>query len=219
MAVAKLQITEEQYNAAKALLDNGGTKKAACEALGIKYNTTRLTKLLDEYEQGVARDKRLREKKRKEAVSKTELVELITDYLSGESFDALSSTYYRSPALIKYHIEKAGALLRNISTDELNPPMLPDQCVAEDFEIGEYVWSAKYNSVAKVCAKFKGAWRIKVINEHMNQYSYQPSWELGSLRHLTELGVNVKGLIKGALDNDEISHQINEAVKSANRRK
>lgn len=212
-------ITQEQYEEAIKLLDEGGTKKAACEILGIRYNTTRLTKLLDTYSEDLARDKRLRAKKRKEPVSKQELVNLIEDYLSGMSLDELSRISYRSTALIKHHLEKSGAMLRHTSYDELNPPMLPEKCISEYFEDGEYVWSAKYNSVARVVCKFKNAYRIKVVNEHMNQYSYQAAEELGSLRHLMELGVNVKGLVKGAMNSDEITITINEAVRAANKRK
>ena len=212
-------ISQEQYEAAIKLLEAGGTKKAACELLGIKYNTTRLGKLLDTYSEDLAMDKRLRAKKRKEPVSKEELVTLIEDYLSGMSLDEISRTSYRSTALIKHHLEKHGAMLRHTSYDELNPPMLPEQCIYNSFEDGEYVWSAKYNSVARVICKFKNAYRIKVVNEHMNQYSYQAPEELGSLRHLIGLGVNVKGLMKGAMSSDEITVTINEAVRAANKRK
>lgn len=214
-----LDITPEKYQQAIDLLENGGTKKAACEILGIRYNTTRLTKLLEQHTEDLARDKRLRAKKRKEPVTKEELVSMIEDYLSGSSFDEIARTSYRSTQVIKYHLEKHGALLRHTSYNELLPPMLPEQCISESFEDGEYVWSAKYNSVAKVISKFKNAYRIKIVNEHMNQYSYQPAEELGSLKHLMELGVNVKGLIKGAISSDEITVLLNEAVRSANKMK
>lgn len=221
MARAKaVDITDEQYERAIALLQEGGTKKAACEVLGINYNTKRLDTLLEQRQEGIEREKRLRARKRKEPVLKPELVEIITDYLSGASLEQLSNDHYRSTGIIKYHLEKSGAMLRsNSKVDELSPPLLPDECIKDSFEKGEYVWVAKYGSIGVICGEFKNAYRVKVINESMNQYCYQPAYELGSLKHLIDLGVNVKGLIKSALSDEEIMMKVNEGVKSANKRK
>ena len=216
----KLDVTTEQMDKVIAYLETDkATKKAACEMLGIAYNTKRLGTLIEEYQEGIERDKRLRAKKRKEPVTRAEAVSLITDYLSGDSLAELSENYYRSTAIIKYHLEKHGALLRtNERVNELNPPLLPDECVADSFENGEYVWVAKYASIGVIKSKFKNAYRVKVINESMNQYCYQPAEELGSLKHLVELGVDVKGFTKSAISDDEIAIKINEGVKSANKR-
>lgn len=221
MSRQKVEISEDTYyRVLDYLAMDGSTKKVACEMLGIKYNTKRLDTLINEFLEGIERDKRLRAKKRKEPVTKEEIVNLITDYLSGDSLAELSDNYFRSTNVIKYHLEKHGAMLRsNDKVDELNPPMLPDECIAENFEIGEYVWCAKYGSIARICAVFKNAYRIKIVNESMNQYAYQPAYELGSLAHLRNLGVDVKGLTKGALSDDEIIMKINEGVKAANKRK
>jgi hypothetical protein len=218
---SKVEISNETFDRVIAYLQKpSSTKKAACEMLGIRYNTKRLDTLIKEYQDGIERDKRIRAKKRKEPVTQTELVSIITDYLSGDSVQELSENYFRSTAVINYHLEKHGAKLRsNSKIDELCPPMLPDECVAESFEIGEFVWSAKYGSVARICAEFKNAYRIKVVNESMNQYAYQAYYELGSLKHLQDLGINVKGLIKGALSDDEIIMKLNEGVKNANKSK
>jgi hypothetical protein len=221
MARQRLEISNETYDRVLEYLGlDGSTKKVACEMLGINYNTKRLNQLLEDYVEGIERDKRIRAQKRKEPVKKEEVINMITDYLSGASIAELSETYYRSAQVINYHIEKHGAKLRsNDKIDELNPPMLPDECVAETFEIGEFVWSAKYGSVARICAKYKNAYRIKVVNESMNQYAYQPAYELGSLKHLSDLGVNVAGLVKGAMSDDEIILEINASVRAANKRK
>ena len=220
MARAKLDVTPEQMESVIAYLETDkATKKAACEMLGIAYNTKRLGTLIEDYQQDLERDKRLRAKKRKEPVTKAEVVNIITDYLSGDSLAELSDNYYRSTAILKYHLEKHGALLRtNERVNELNPPLLPDECMADSFENGQYVWVAKYGSIGIVKAKFKNAYRVKVINESMNQYCYQPPEELGSLEHLIALGVDVKGLIKSAMSDDDILIKVNEGVKNANKR-
>jgi len=221
MARQRLEISNETYDRVLEYLElDGSTKKVACEMLSINYNTKRLNQLLEDYVEGIERDKRIRAQKRKEPVKLAEVINIITDYLSGASIAELSETYYRSAQVINYHIEKHGAKLRsNDKIDELNPPMLPDECVAETFEIGEFVWSAKYGSVARICAEYKNAYRIKVVNESMNQYAYQPAYELGSLKHLSALGVNVAGLVKGAMGDDEIILEINASVRAANKRK
>jgi hypothetical protein len=182
-------ITDEQYSAAQAITESGGTKKAACEALGIRYNTKRLDTLLMERGTKERVERELRAKKRTQPVTKVELAGIITDYLNGASFENLSSWYFRSSEKIKTHIELAGALMRHISVDPLSPPLLPDACVATEFADGEYVWSAKYNCIAKVSSKYKNAYAIWVLSEGVQKQSYQAAEELGSLKHLEAIGV------------------------------
>ena len=214
-----LDVSPEKYQEVITYLEQGGTKKAACEMLGIAYNTKRLGQLLEDFVDGQERDKRLRKEKRKQALTNSELVGMITDYLSGESLSELSDRYYRSINYIKYHLEKHGAMLRSYEKiDELNPPILPDLTFREDFEVGEYVWSAKYGSPAKVCAKYKDSYRILVQNERERHYAYQPYWELGSLQHLKDLGVNISALKGQMMSDDEIMMEINEALRKANKR-
>jgi hypothetical protein len=214
------QVDEEKVLKAIEWLDNGGTKKGACEILGVSNNKTMET-IITEYKEGKERDRQMRAKKRKTAVSKEELAMMITDYLQGASLEELSATYYRSKDYIKAKLEKAGALLRqNEKIDPLNPPMLPDQCMAEEFEIGEHVWSARYGCIARVDKLFKPeVYRIIALGENTREYAYQHVSELGSLRHLKDLGVNVNSLIGFSMTDEEIQYEINKAVAAANKRK
>lgn len=216
-----VEISDEQYEKVITHLDGGGTKKAACEMVGIAYNTKRLDNLIKEWLYKKEYSKTMRAKKRKEAVTEVEVAGMITDYLAGCSLSQLSDTYYRSINMIRYHLDKHGAMLRVQKViDPLNPPLLPEECVSDSFSEGEYVWSAKYNCVAKVMGFYKNAYRIVTMGgeEHRFQ-AYQPSYELGKLKHLFDLGVKPENIYANMLEPDEITYRLNEAVKNGNKRK
>jgi hypothetical protein len=88
--------------------------------------------------------------------------------------------------------------MRSSSTNYFHPELLPDEVLSENFEPGEIVWSARYNTTA-IVDKF-----IQVDNEHGNvyriwilgssaRYASQPWYEMGKLEHLKNLGVKLHG--------------------------
>lgn len=211
-------ITEDKYLEAINWLENGGTKKGACQILGVSSNPT-MERLINEYIEGKERDKRLRAEKRKTAISDNEVVEWVTSYLNGASLVDLSNTYYRSADVIKDRLDKAGALLRNQEKiDPLAPPMLPEACVADTFEVGQYVWSAKYGCLAQVmrCVK-EDVYRIQVIGNGRQESAYQPSWELGCLKHLEKIGVKLTAFAD-YMEGDEVKITLNQTMREANKR-
>lgn len=211
------EISEEQYKKAIAWLENKGTKKGACEILKVSANKT-MERLIEEFIDGQANSKRLRAKKRATAMQDPELVEIIMDYLNGFSLSELSDRHFRSIDIIKYHLDKCGAMLRHIgSINPLNPPVLPDQCFEQDFEEGQYVWSAKYGCVAQIKAKYKNAWRIQVMGNGREEQAYQAASELGSLKHLETIGVNLAAL-GDFMSKDEVNDTINKTMYEANKR-
>lgn len=197
MARAKnYDIPEQKFIQAIEHLESGGTKKRACEILGVTNNKT-MERLIDEYITRKQTDREMRRKVRRQPILTKDVVSWITDYLQGDTFEELSDRYYRSAAIIKDRIEAAGALLRvNEKIDPLNPPMLPEQCVADDFEIGQIVWSAKYGCAVEVRGKYKDAYRILVATPGKQESAYQAAYELGSLKHLEDMGVNIGILVK-----------------------
>lgn len=197
MARAKqYDITDEMYVEAINNLEEGGTKKKSCDILGVSNNKT-MERLILEFQERKDLDRKMRTKMRKQAITKVEVANWVTDYLQGSSFSELSDRYYRSSATIRSKIEQAGALLRTVEKiDPLHPPMLPDACIAESFEVGEIVWSAKYGCAVEVMGMYKGAYRIRVANTARQEQAYQAFYELGSLKHLTELGVDINVLIR-----------------------
>jgi hypothetical protein len=210
-------LTQDQYDRVTQHLANKGTKKAACEMLGMSYNTTKLAQLISQFETRIEAEAEVRAKKRKEPVSPQEVVWWITDYLRGSSLSELSESYFRSEAVIRLHLEKHGAMLRKPKVDRRNPPMLPEQCISEDFTEGQYVWAAAYNCVAVVKGFYKGAVKIMVLSDGIQEHSYQPAYDLGSLKHLADLGVDLTKFT-AYLSGPEVIAAVNDAVRAANRR-
>lgn len=218
MATVKaIEATKEQFVEAIALLENGGTKKAACEILGIAYNTTRLQNLIDNFLNRQDLEKQHRAKKRKEVVTNAEVADWITDYLSGMGFEELSQSYFRSVNIIKYYIAKNGALLRHAKVDKLNPPMVPDKCMSDDFDIGEYCWSMAYNGIVQIKAKYKDAFRVETLIEGIQEKAYLAPYELARLKHLEALGVKLEKLAV-SLPQDEVNTILRDTVNKANKR-
>ena len=61
---------------------------------------------------------------------------------------------YRSASFVKNILEKIGVPQRPVAAeDRKNPMYLPEQCVADEFEKGEIVWSATHHAPAQVMEK------------------------------------------------------------------
>ena len=244
----RADISDEQFKKAIEWLDNGGTKKGACEILGVSNNKT-MESRIQEWKDNLETAARLRKEKRKQPCSAQELVHIIEDYFDGSSFEELSNRFYRSAAYIKHRLELAGALIRDRGERNiLNPPLLPEECVLLDpdfrcrervefeaaslaeFEIqkkrimadngwstsqvievrtqagkwephcaldikGEVVWLPGYQCLAEVIKEIpsKGgkAYRLYLLDQDRHQYVNSMYWDIGSLRHLEKLGVNI----------------------------
>ena len=128
------------------------TKKAACEILNISYNTTRLTKIIDEYRENKAYEASRREKNRGKPAEPHELNTVIELYLMGEPISDISKRLFRSAQFVSAIIERIGVPLRPTGDDRYRKTQLPEQCIRDSFEVGEIVWSAKYHAPAKIMA-------------------------------------------------------------------
>ena len=123
------------------------TKKAACEMLGIAYNTTRLDTLIQDYYDNLERVKLRKQQTRKEAVTKELVQEWARDYLvNGMPISEIAEYAYRTPLLVKTWLERFGALLPKTSPNPLNPDYVPDACRSDAFEVGELVYVNGYCS-------------------------------------------------------------------------
>lgn len=219
-------ITEDQYLKAIIWLEEGGTKKGACDILRVGNNKT-MSRLIEEYLDRIERDKIQRAKKRKMPVTDAERASIIEDYLMGSGMSLLSDIYYRSPSRIHDIISLAGALLRTKDiVDPLNPPAMPDECMSDTFDKGQFVWSAKYGCLAEIQRMYKGAYAILVFEDGVQMKSYQPPEELGCLKHLEAIGVNLSKLalnenryLKGDPKTKPVMRIVSKAVHESNKRK
>jgi hypothetical protein len=168
------------------------TKKEACNILNISYNTTRLGNLIDKYKEGKARDAAKRAEKRGSPASTQEITYAIESYLEGDTIDAISKALYRGPAFINTILEKYSVPKRQSAHSYFKPVLVPEEAMRSEFSIGEKVYSARYDSLAKIEGIYKpGQYRIYLLSEKWSQYAYQPPEELASLDHLRKIGVNV----------------------------
>ena len=115
--------------------------------LNIAYNTARLQRILDDYQDKVEYRELRKKQNRGRGASNEEIREAVERYLSGDSISEIAAGLFRSASFIKGIIERVG--IPNTSKESGVIP-LPDSCIAESFSKGEVVWSAVYNKPARV---------------------------------------------------------------------
>jgi hypothetical protein len=172
------------------------TKKDACQILGMSYNTTRLGTIIDEYKKTQARNAERRAALRGKPASKEDMVYIISEYLNGETVDSISKMTYRSPTFIKSILESNAVPIRVPGHTYFDPQLIPDGAVRDRFKVGEIVYSARYDSIARVdleqkTDKYGFIYRIWLLSDKWLQSAYQEASELASLEHLREMGVRI----------------------------
>lgn len=172
------------------------TKKDACQILGMSYNTTRLGSIIEEFKKKQERSAKRRAELRGKPVTNDELVYIIGEYITGETVDAISKSTYRSPAFIKNVLEQNAVPIRVVGHTYFDPQLIPDGAVRDRFKIGEVVYSARYDSTARIDAEQKTekhgyVYRIWLLADKWKQSAYQEATELASLEHLRALGVRI----------------------------
>ena len=176
-------------------LENKCTKKVACQMLNISYNTARLDKLIETYKNKKVKDAERRAEKRGKPASKEEVSFIVTEYLEGATVDSISKSLFRGVQFVHNILEFYGIPKRNSSPDYFHPALIPEISMADSFEEGETVYSARYDSLAKVLKEVKTpsgkAYRVWLRSDRYREFAYQPVWELASLKHLRAEGINV----------------------------
>ena len=129
--------------------DSPITKKEACSILNIAYNTTRLQKIIDDFLETKAYREKRKSQNRGKAATREEVADTITRFLSGDPISEIAAGLYRSSGFIKSIIERVCVPQK----EEGQYDYLPEECVAESFEEGEIVWSAKYHGPAIIRAE------------------------------------------------------------------
>lgn len=131
------------------------TKKEACEILNIRYNTTRLQKIIEEHLEMTAFREKRKSQNRGKGATKAEIRDCIQSYIEGENISNIAKSLYRSNSFVKAIIERVGVPQKLPKEhDKCRDIMLPEQCVAESFEEGEIAWSAKNNGFCLVLEEY-----------------------------------------------------------------
>jgi len=160
------------------------------------YNTTRLGTIIEEYKQKQARTAERKSQLRGKPATQEEKVYIISEYLNGETVDAISKMTYRSSKFIKDVLEGNSVPIRVPGSSYFNPELIPDGAVRDRFKVGEIVYSSRYDSIARIDAeqktdKYGFIYRIWLLSDRWLQSAYQEASELASLQHLRELGVKI----------------------------
>ena len=113
------------------------SKKVACEMLNINYNTTRLSKIINNFKEEQEHRKARMAKNRGKPASKDELKEIIEMYLDGQTVTDIAKYLYRSPAFVKGNLDRIGVPTRIAEGEKF---IVPDECVKYEFDVGEWVW-------------------------------------------------------------------------------
>jgi len=172
------------------------TKKDACQMLGMVYNTTRLGTIIEDFKKKQSRDAERRAEKRGKPVTDDERVYIISEYLAGETVDSISKSTYRSPTFVKSVLEANAVPIRVPGSSYFKPQLIPEGAMRDRFKIGEVVYSARYDSTAridseKLTEKHGYVYGIWLLHERWLQSAYQEAAELASLEHLRQLGVRI----------------------------
>ena len=107
--------------------------------LNIAYNTTRLQRIIDDYQDKVEYRALRKKQNRGRAASDAEIREAVERYLQGDSIAEIAAGLFRSASFVRSLIERVGV---PSTSKESGVAVLPDSCIAESFEPGEIVWSA-----------------------------------------------------------------------------
>ncbi len=172
------------------------TKKDACQILGMAYNTTRLGTIIEQFKERQARSAKRRAELRGKPATREDVVYIISEYLNGEPVDAISKMTYRSPTFIKRVLEDNAVPIRVPGHSYFTPELVPEGAVRDRFKVGEIVYSARYDSLARIEAetkteKYGYIYRVWLLAEKWLQSANQEAYELASLEHLRELGVRI----------------------------
>jgi hypothetical protein len=172
------------------------TKKDACQILGMSYNTTRLDSIIQTHKDRKEKTAKRRAEKRGKPLTEDEVQFIIQSYLAGDPISTIGENTYRGSQLIKQVLEKYSVPIRKSSPDYFKPELIPEAAMRNKFEVGEVVYSARYDSMAKILdeqthPQYGWIYRVWLLSERWLQNAYQPASELASLAHIRELGVRV----------------------------
>jgi hypothetical protein len=144
----KDEIPEAKIRNAIWYLKTGKTKKFVCEFLNISYNTTKLTKIIEDFRAKEQRTKELKEKAKTMEITPQIVKDIITSYSNGEAQTSIAARYYISPQRIKTILMEKNVPIRARAK---NAPAKTEHIVQDldiKFSVGDRVFYGDENSFA-----------------------------------------------------------------------
>lgn len=181
--------SDEKIELVISYLEEGETKKSCCDVLGIKYNTARLAKIISEWKDKKNIQAKLKKSFRNKPLEKQDIITICQEYLNGEAISNIADDIYRSTNVVKNVLVRYNIPIRNASNNYFNPVFV-EQDEVTDYNGGDLVFSARYNSLAEIIKGLEdNVYRICVLGKNQ-RYAYQPGYELADLRKVqTELNI------------------------------
>jgi len=198
------------------------TKKEACAILCISYNTTRLAKIIADHAENIAYKEERKNRNKGKAASDYEIKEAATMYLKGENVTNIAQSLYRSAGFVRAILDRLGVPTKPASVEErMGVGYLPDNCVADEFEVGELAWSAKYHTIVQIqhemtpeyardkkglvevdyVQKYGSRCYATSVRESVDDFgnpqgfsAFDLAHDLGKLSHLEKFGVNLAAI-------------------------
>lgn len=133
------------------------TKKAACEMLGIPYNTTRLDKLVTEFLEEKERKANKAKANKGKPASDYEVTTIVEQYLDNEPISQIADRLCRSVTFVKNILHSCGIPIKDATASYFNPQLLPLEMLVEELTEGSVVYSAKHQEIGTVKRKAKTA--------------------------------------------------------------
>lgn len=168
------------------------SKKDACNMLNIAYNTSRLGTLIDKFKEKKAKEAERRAANRGKPASRDDIIYIVKEYLEGAPVSTIADRLYRSTGFVNSVLDEHSVPRRASSHNYFRPELIPEAAMRDRFKVGEIVYSARYDSIARIEKEStqNDAWiyRVWLLSDKWQQYAYTPAEELASLEHLEKLG-------------------------------
>ena len=187
------------------------TKKEACEMLNISYNTTRLSRIMEDHSETLRYRATRKSQLKGTKATDLEIKQTIEWYLDERPISDIAKAMYRSSTFVKNIINRVGVPEKRPKTEQQGSGYLPEECVSDTFEPGEKVWYTRKDLPARVIKEFRNdtnyenkygskCYQIYVIEltdfespyfgfiKEGGYYATALAYDLGSLKHLEKYG-------------------------------
>jgi hypothetical protein len=187
------------------------TKKEACEMLNISYNTTRLSRIMEDHSETLRYRATRKSQLKGTKATDLEIKQTIEWYLDERPISDIAKAMYRSSTFVKNIINRVGVPEKRPKTEQRGSGYLPEECVSNTFEPGEKVWYTGKDLPARVIKEFRNdtnyedkygskCYQIYVIEltdfespyfgfiKEGGYYATALAYDLGSLKHLEKYG-------------------------------
>jgi hypothetical protein len=207
------RLEEDNLNRVQEALANSTpiTKKEACEMLNISYNTTRLSRIMEDHSETLRYRATRKSQLKGTKATDLEIKQTIEWYLDERPISDIAKAMYRSSTFVKNIINRVGVPEKRPKTEQRGSGYLPEECVSNTFEPGEKVWYTRKDLPARVIKEFRNdtnyedkygskCYQIYVIEltdfespyfgfiKEGGYYATALAYDLGSLKHLEKYG-------------------------------